>query len=725
MVPARLRCRLCGCLALLALCGCEGGPWNSPYPAADARANTYYAAFAERPKHLDPARSYSNVESPFVAQIYEPPLQYDFLTRPYRLVPLTATEVPRPAYVDAAGRPLPDSAPTQDIAYSIYEIRIRPGILYQPHPALARGPDGQLLYHALTPGVLAGVHTLADFPETGTRELVAADYVHQIKRLASPALSSPILGLMSDYIVGLREYAERLREAQAALRAAGKPDRLDLEQYPLSGAQVVDAHRFRIKIRGRYPQFRYWLAMSFFAPMPPEADGFYEQPGMAERNIIADWYPLGTGPYMLVENNPNRRLVMVRNPNFRGEPYPSEGMPGDAEAGLLADAGRPMPFIEKAVYSLEQESIPRWTKFLQGYYDSSAIGSDSFDQAIRFGGAGEAELTPQLQAKGIELRSAVSLTTYYLGFNMLDPVVGGLEERRCKLRQAISIAVDFEERISIFLNGRGIAAQGPLPPGLFGHRDGPAGINPYVYVWKDGRPRRKSLEEARRLLAEAGYSGGRDPATGGPLLLYLDAYGGGPDDKASLDWWHKQLRKLGIQLVVRSTDYNRFQDKVRDGSVQLFNWGWGADYPDPENFLFLLYGPNAKVGGGGENAANYHNPDYDRLFTRMKTMDDGAARQAVIDQMLAILRHDAPWAWGYHLKELSLVHGWYRNTKPNLMASNTLKYRRLDPALRARRRAAWNQPVIWPLALGTVGLLLLTVPALLAHRRLRRATGYD
>jgi len=101
------------------------------------------------------------------------------------------------------------------------------------------------------------------------------------------------------------------------------------------------------------------------------------------RNLTLDWYPVGTGAYMLSENNPSSRMVLDANPNFRGEPYPSEGEPGDAKAGLLADAGKRAPFVERIVLTREKESIPYWNKFLQGYYDSAGIGSDNFDQAVR------------------------------------------------------------------------------------------------------------------------------------------------------------------------------------------------------------------------------------------------------------------------------------------------------------------------------------------------------
>ena len=136
--------------------------------------------------------------------------------------------------------------------------------------------------------------------------------------------------------------------------------------------------------------------------MPWEADLLYSQKGFAEKNISLDWYPIGTGPFMLTENNPNRRMVLERNPNFRGELFPIDGEKTDQNMGLLDDAGKKMPFIDKAIYSLEKESIPAWNKFLQGYYDTSGIVSDSFDQAVQFNTQGDAQLTEEMEQKGIK-----------------------------------------------------------------------------------------------------------------------------------------------------------------------------------------------------------------------------------------------------------------------------------------------------------------------------------
>jgi len=613
-------------------------------------------------------------------------LQYHYLKRPYELIPLTATTVPVPRYLDAEGHLLPVDAGSDDIAFSVYDITITP---------------------------------------TGTRELIAADYVYQLKRLAHPQLNSPILGLMSEYIVGLEDYAKTLAAAFEVL-AAGEAEGvyLDLASYPLAGVEVIDRYSYRIRIQGKYPQLLYWLAMPFFAPVPHEADRFYSQAGMQERNITLDWYPVGTGPYMLTVNNPNRQMVMEVNPNFHGERYPSEGMPGDRAAGLLEDAGKQLPFIDKVIFSLEKETIPYWNKFLQGYYDTSGISSDSFDQAVNVGSGGEVSLTDSMIEQGIELTTAISTSIFYTGFNMLDPVVGGDTEAARKLRQAISIAIDIEENISIFLNGRGIPAQGAIPPGIFGYEEGEAGINPYVYEPSRHGPVRKSITVAKQLLADAGYPDGRDIKTGKPLVLYFDTPATGPDAKARLDWLMKQFAKLNIQLVIRGTDYNRFQEKMLKGTAQIFQWGWNADYPDPENFLFLLYGPNSKVELNGENAANYQNDKFDQLFDRMKDMGNGPERQAIISQMMAIARQDAPWIWGYFPKQFTLRHVWLKNSKPNLMANNALKYQRIEPEVRAALQQQWNQPVLWPLYALAGLLFLVLLPAWISYRRQQKMPAY-
>lgn len=697
-------------VGLFFLVGCNKNPLNNPYPKNEEYANTRYTSFSSLPKTLDPAKSYTVDENVFVAQIYEPPLQYHYLKRPFTLIPLTAVSLPKISYLDTQGKAL---SPTldQNVAYSVYEITIQPGIYYQPHPAFARDQNGRYLYHHLPKDYAVHLDKLSDFKQVGTRELTAEDYVYEIKRLASPRINSPIYGFMEKYIVGLGDFAKQL--AQEIKHNSGF---LDLRRYPLAGATVVDRYTYRIILKGKYPQFNFWLAMPFFAPIPWEADLFYSQAGMSDNNISFDWYPVGTGPYRLTENNPNRRMVLAKNPYFHPEYYPTEGEPGDAAAGYLANAGKRLPFIDKVIFSLEKEYMPRWNKFLQGYYDVATISSDSFDQAFQADLHGRLILTKELRQKGIRLQSSISPSLFYLGFNMLDPVVGGYTQRAKNLRKAIAIVIDYEEYINIFMNGRGMVAQSPIPPGIFGYRAGKSGIDPNIFAWIDDEPKRKSIHEAQKLMQQAGFRNGIDKRTGRPLVLNYDvSFSGAPEEKALLEWLRKQFAKLGIQLNIRGTEYNRFQERMRLGQAQLFSWGWSADYPDPENFLFLLYGPNGKAHHGGENAGNYANAEYDKLFEIMRNLPNGEERQKIIDRMLAILYEDEPWVWGMIPKDFLLTQSWNYPSKPNNIINNTLKYQRLNPKLRAQLRDQWNIPVYWPLGVMLIALVLLAVPVILRY----------
>jgi hypothetical protein len=222
------------------------------------------------------------------------------------------------------------------------------------------------------------------------------------------------------------------------------------------------------------------------------------------------------------------------------------------------------------------------------------------------------------------------------------------------------------------------------------------------------------------VLAEAGWPDGRDAKTGEPLVLNLDTTSGGMGDKSRLDWLTRQFAKLDIQLVVRSTDFNRFQEKLRKGAVQLYYLGWNADYPDPENFFFLLDGAEGKVAKAGENASNYVNAEFDRLFAEMKNMDNTPRRLALITRMNRLLQEDAPWIFGFHPTSYTLGHSWLHNRKPTDVGNNILKYQRLDVAERAKRRQEWNEPVLWPLLLATIVLVAMLLPPVIGYRRRER-----
>ena len=684
--------------------------WNNPHSNEKVKSNTVFSAFSLPPKRLDPVISYNANEWAFIGQIYEPPLQYNYLKRPYALEPLTLTKMPLVRYLDENGTQAEENS--THVTYTEYTLILREDIRYQNHPAFVKDEKGDLCYGHLDKKALASIHTLEDFKKQATRTLKAEDYAYAIKRMAVRQNHSPILDTMKEYIVGLSDFSKKI--SKIVKKKKEKGERIDLRPYRIKGVRVIDDHTLSITLKGRYPQFLYWLAMNFFAPIPWEADLFYQQKGLIAKNMTLNWYPVGTGAYYLAENNPNRVMRLKANPNFHEERYPvlkaNEVKQAGIDISLIKDAGKKLPFIDEIVYSLEKENIPLWNKFLQGYYDASGISSEAFDQAVQMSASGSMGLSEEMQKKGIKLIGSVQPSIFYMAFNMVDPVVGGYSESAKKLRQAISIAQNQEEYISIFMNERGIPAQGPIPPGIFGYEEGEAGTNRTVYDWRDGKRVRKPLEVAKKLLAEAGYPGGISAKTGKQLKLFYDSTATGPDDRALMDWRRKQFAKLGIQLVIRATDYNRFQDKVRKGKVQLFSWGWNADYPDPENFLFLLYGGNAVVDthGAGINSSNYKNPEFDRLFDEIKTMKNTPERKVKIEKMIQIAREDAPWVWGVHPKSLALTHQWFQNVLPSAMANNTLKYKKIDATLRFKKQQMWNQPVIQPLVVLFFLLLLMS-----------------
>ncbi|HQR57229.1 MAG TPA: ABC transporter substrate-binding protein [Burkholderiaceae bacterium] len=717
------------------LAGCDRIT-NSPHASGAEKTNTFFTAFQERsPKYLDPTASYSLDETPYTYSIFEPLYRFHYLKRPYEVAPRAAEAIATPRYYDKDGRELPADAPGDQIAESVYDIKIRKGILYSPHPAFAKDEAGNLRYHALKPEDLGDKRTPFDFEHRGTRELTAHDYVYGIKRLATTRIKSPSFSPMAEHIKGLKDYGVLISKEDEKLRN-GKPltDRnlpfLDFRQFPLAGVEAIDDHTLRIRLDGKYPQFKYWLTMSFFSPVPWEVDRFYAQPGMAERNLSMNYWPVGTGPYMLTEYQENRRHVLSRNPNFRGEPYPCEGEKGDEAAGLLADCGKPMPFIDQVVFSIEKERIPHKTKFMQGYYDNPEISRFDWLLDLDYDVKNSEQVAQLFRERGIQMPKTLEISNWYLGFNWWDPVVGKgktpeEQERNRKLRQALSIAIDWEEYVRVFESkAAGEPAMSAVPPGVFAYR--PEAINRTVYDIVDGKPRRKSIAEAKRLLAEAGYPDGRDAKTGQPLVLNYDYQRAlTPELKAEVDWMVKQFAKIGVQLELRATDYNRFQDKADKGSLQIFWWGWFADYPDAENFLFLLYGPNSQAAtqGNGNNTANYQNAEFDKLFEEMRYLDDVPRKQQVVDQMIAILQKDAPWAFGYNPYAGSVHHGWVGNVKPAPLANDRLMYMKVDPELRAAKIAEWNRPIWWPVVLIVLAIIAAIVPAYRSWKRRERETA--
>jgi ABC-type transport system substrate-binding protein len=385
------------------------------------------------------------------------------------------------------------------------------------------------------------------------------------------------------------------------------------------------------------------------------------------------------------------------------------------------------------VFDLEKEGVPLQAKFLQGYYDSPAIERLDYGTALIVAMSDDKNKDKEYREKGIKLPTTIEANNWYIGFNWLDPVVGkgdspAQAERNRKLRQAL-VHRDRLGRAHRDLRARagrrGAGTAAAIAVRL--SRGRAVGVQPRrLPRGPDGKPVRRSLDEAKKLLAEAGYPEGRDARTGKPLVLNFDYQSAPtPGVKALLDWYTKQFAKIGVQMEVRATDYNRFQDKMSKGSIQIFFWGWLADYPDAENFLFMLYGPNSKAltDGNGENNTNYQNPEFDKLFEQMKFLEDGPEKQKLIDRMIEIVQQDAIWSFGYFPTSAAAYHQWVYNGKPTQIVRNHIGYLRLDPELRARKIAEWNKPVWWPVPLLLLAFAAAIVPAWFAWRRRERETA--
>ena len=712
-------------LAIAVLAGCD----NSPWPKGSAESKQIYTAMIENtPRHLDPTASYWSNDTMVTYQVYEPPYGYHYLKRPYELIPKSAEKVVAPMYFDKNGQRLPDDAPGELVAESVYEVPIKKGVMFQPHPAFAKDEQGQYRYHHMKPGEVGDRRSPMEF-EQGTRELVADDFVYALKRHATTRITTPIFGIFSEYVVGLKDYGELVKKEDAKLRhgtdpaSADKPF-LDFRKWPLAGATAPEKHLLRIRLLGKYPQWKYWMQMTFLSPVPWEADAFYAQPGLAESGLTLDNWPVGTGPFMVTEFIKDRRIVMKRNPNYRGEPYPCEGSPEDKAKGLLEDCGKKTPFIDGIVATVEREATPQKNKFRDGYFDLEVFERTDLGKRYRVEMEDSEEVRAKFLRRGLDFPQYNDVNSYIIGFNMIDPVIGmgntpEQRERNRKLRQAITIAIDWEEYSKVFPEKAGETAMSPLPSGIPGSREGsPEGVNTVTHKLADGKYVRRSIEEAQQLMVEAGYPGGRDAKTGTPLVINYDYYAPPtPERKPEIDWVVKQFAKLGILLEVRATDNNQFQDKVRKGKHQVFWSGWNADYPDAENFLFLFYGPNSKSVSDGENTANYQNPEYDKLFAKLKTLDDGPEKQAVIDEMVNILRKDVPWSFGFYPYASAAIQHWITNSKPAILIRDHGRYLRLNNAERAENLSEWNRPVWWPL---TLIIAVVAAGILIARNSLRR-----
>jgi len=643
-------------LAGILLAGCS----NNPYPPGETARKVLYRAISDDPRTLDPSVSYTVSEGAIIDVIYPAYFRYHYLKRAPFVLELNL----------GAQQPVRTPCTFTEMRNGkrvvrrgeLWTFRIRRGVRFQDDPC---------------------------FPHGKGREVTAADIIYSFRRMADPSVPCPVRSFFQDKVVGMDEYvASNVRRMQR-----GQP--ADYHR-PVQGLQLDphDPYTFRILLNQPYPQLRYLMAMHFTTPQAHEAVEYYGAAGLAR-------HPVGCGPFVLAEYKPRQRIVLRKNPSRYPEYYPTEGASGDREAGLLADAGRQLPLVDEVVYTYIREDITGWNLFLQGYQDSWGVTQTNYQQVM----SRQGELSPEMRRRGIRMFRDVSPNIMYFAFNMRDPVFGGYTPQKRKLRQAISLAIDANAFIDLFSQGMGRPAQFLIPPGIFGYD--PAYRNPY---------RQYNPQRAKQLLAEAGYPGGIDPKTGERLVLHYDNAATTAAGRQFVSLVQKQIEAIGIKVESRSYRDLVWQQRVDNGEFQFINYGWLADYPDPENFVFLLYGPNKRPG---PNSAAYNSPEYNRLFEQMRAMDDGPQRLAIIKRMRDIAVEDCPWIFLQHDESLGLAYHWLHNIKPHPVANDSAKYLRVDPAERVRAQLAWNKPDFRPPIVLALFMLVTGVPAVRTVRRRR------
>jgi oligopeptide transport system substrate-binding protein len=553
--------------------------------------------------------------------------------------------------------------------------------LLESMPEITHNADGTVDYLCkLKKGIF--YHDDPCFPGGKGREVVAADEQYTFQRICDPKVECPVSANLSEYVEGMSETMDAAKK---------NGDVFDYEKMKVSGVEVIDPHTFEIHLLKPYPQIRYWMAMFFTAPVAREAVQYYDgKPhpdgphGETVNRPSFKLHPVGDGPFQIAEHVQGQRYRLVRNPNYHTTVFPSGGWPAERETVDRPLAGHALPLVDELQLTIFRDVLPMWLLTRQGYLDSMGVMHDAFNSLV----SANKELTPEYAARGMKLEKIEEVSTFYFTFNMQDPLLGGNK----KLRQALSCAYDPRGEIELLYGGVAPIAQQLLSPGIYGYQKDFK--NPYAF----------NLEKAKRLITEAGYPNGIDPKTGQPLEITMDCVANSSDERLVAEYEQRQFQQLGIRVKIIENTFARSEEKQDEGNFQLSSGsGWGADYPDPEDYFFLFTSSNFPPQG--KNVGRYKNEEFDRLFDKMATMDDGPARMEIVHRMNDILIEDCPIILNFNQAYYGLVQPWAPATQRNMLLQVGLKYAYVDPVLREKKRKEWNPVAIWPLPIAAALVL--------------------
>lgn len=487
------------------------------------------------------------------------------------------------------------------------------------------------------------------------RELTAADYVYSIKRLYDPALKSPWLFLFEHKLAGDDALLPR---AGATIAPAGPAASFNVDT-PIDGLQALD--RFTLQIRLQRPDNNLLFALA-----TPAAAAVAREVISAHAPDPGN-HPIGTGPYRIGLWQRNNRIVLEANPDFRVTPFDSAADAADPLAASLR--GKRLPLIGRIDIRVMEEQQARVLGFLNGEFDYlEPLPPPLADMALTDG-----RLKPALAARGMVLATSATLRTFYLWMNMDDPVVGGYTPAKIALRRAISLAYRQEEDIRLLDHGMALAAQSPLPPDVLGYDPGYRSSARYD-------PALASALLERFGYKRRGADAYRSQPDGTPLTLQMHTLAS-TTGRLRDEFWRRSLEAIGIHVTFRSDRFGDIIKASRQGTVQMFETNWIADFPDGENFYQLLYSKNI----GRANYARFRLPQYDRLFEQSQTLPDSPARTALYRQMNQLIEGYAPWIVRTHPLEATLSQRWVRNYRRHPVENTTWRYLDIDAAVRTAK----------------------------------------
>ncbi len=509
-----------------------------------------------------------------------------------------------------------------------YTFRIKPGILFAEDPAF----KGQ------------------------KRELVAKDLEYAIKRFRDWRNRSPYEWLFENKIVGLDEFAERAKKA-------GK---LDYDAN-IPGIEVRDRYTISFKLKEPDFNFLYVLAMPNVVPVAREVIEAYGDDTMG--------HPVGTGPFVLKEWVRRSKIVLERNPNHRGYEldvrYADPKDEWDRRA-IEALHGKRLPLIDRVeVFPIEDEQ-PRFLAFLNKEHDILDETPFAFIHQVLPNG----KLSPSLARQGVAVYRELAPEITYYAFNLNMKAegkpnpVGGYTPERVALRRALVLAHDREREIEILRKGQAIPAETPVAPGVVGYDP-------------EFRSQSQAYDPARAkaLLDMFGYvdrdgDGWRDQPDGKPLVIGHKYNAGSQENRQLAELYVKNTADIGVRMEAEAV---QFADLLKDKKVSNYvtaQSAWTADYPDAQNFLQLLYGPNT----GQSNEAEFKLPEYDRLYEKSLAVPDSPERNAIYREMNRLFLAYAPWRMGVHRVFNHLQYPWVKGYKKHPILYTNFKYLDIDPA---------------------------------------------